>query len=133
KGRDCPARRLKPPSCMAELSASTSPPQGLNRLSWDLPSDTVHVASIRRAVEQFCAECGFDATACGEIGLVVNEAMANVICHAYNGARDGRIHVEVQYAGDELRVMLRDWGSGEVPPAEPGPPDPLTPGGLGLI
>ena len=52
---------------------STQPPLRLK-----ITSDPATLASTRRAVEMFAAQCGFDETARGEIGLVVNEALANV-------------------------------------------------------
>ena len=88
---------------------------------------------MRRGVEGFCADVGFDSTAAGEIGLVINEAMANVLRHAYAGKPDGRMDIDADYADDMLRISIRDWGSGMLPPLPPSKKDPLEPGGLGLV
>jgi serine/threonine-protein kinase RsbW len=66
------------------------------------------------------------------VGLCVNEALANVIRHAYNGALGRPIEVTARWASDGLVITIRDWGNGEIPPP-PRRRDPLEPGGLGLI
>lgn len=97
-------------------------------------SDPACIAEVRRTVERIAAEGQFDERTVGELGLCVNEAIANVIRHAYAGAKDRPIVVNVQCQDGELVVTIRDWGNG-VNPAElpPRPHDPLKPGGLGLI
>lgn len=95
-------------------------------------SDTVYLAPVRRSIEAFCAACGFDAMAAGEIGLCVNEAMANVTRHAYAGTMDGPVDVDANFDRDTMVVKIRDWGPGQEPPTEPRH-DPLTPGGVGIV
>jgi serine/threonine-protein kinase RsbW len=108
---------------------STSPPLRLK-----ITSDPASLASTRRAIEMFAAQCGFDETARGEIGLVVNEALANVIRHAYRGATDQPIEVSAQRTDEGISLTVRDWGLGvnpfELPPKKH---DPMKPGGVGLI
>lgn len=97
-------------------------------------SDTSELATVRRQIEAFCAANGFDERGVGEIGLCVNEAMANIIRHAYRGRRGEPIEVTATVADATLRVSLRDWGEGAPPGALPTEKeDPLQPGGLGLI
>jgi serine/threonine-protein kinase RsbW len=95
-------------------------------------SDPAALASVRRALEAFCRTCGFDEPAVGEIGLCVNEAMANIIRHAYAGAADRPIELVAAFAEGRVRIRLRDWGDGKDPTWCRGNDDPLTPGGLGL-
>ena len=97
-------------------------------------STTLELAPVRRQVEHFCREVGFDDCAVGEVGLCVNEAMANVIRHAYRGSDDQPIEITATVAEGTFSVALRDWGVG----LQPGPLpqekiDPMNPGGLGLI
>jgi serine/threonine-protein kinase RsbW len=117
------------------------PPRALRlRLS----GDTAHIADARRAIEQFAAHWGFNSTAQADIGLCVNEALANVIRHAYAHAHahakakpielSGEFVPAVDRAPAALRVTIRDWGNGRNPASlPPKPRDPLVPGGLGLI
>ena len=99
-----------------------------------ITSDPATLASTRRAVEMFAAQCGFDETARGEIGLVINEALANVIRHAYQGATDQPIELSAQKTDDGICLTVRDWGLGvnplDLPPKKH---DPMKPGGVGLI
>ena len=109
--------------------ASTPPPAGL-RLN--VTSDPANLADVRHACEAFCLRCGLDAAAAGDVGLCVNEAMANVTRHAYAGATDKPVEISGRFDGAAVHISVRDWGSGELPPARP-KFDPLTPGGLGLV
>jgi anti-sigma regulatory factor (Ser/Thr protein kinase) len=95
-------------------------------------SDPAFLAPVRRSVEAFCGECGFDTTSVEEIGLVLNEAMANVTRHAYGGASDKPVEVHADFDGTSVLVKLRDWGNGRKPPTEPRH-DPMTPGGVGIV
>jgi anti-sigma regulatory factor (Ser/Thr protein kinase) len=105
-----------------------------NRLDVTIPSDPAKIAPVRRSIEGVAAAVGLDERATADLGLCVNEALANVMRHAYGGAMDRPIAVSCHCQDDELIVTIRDWGNG-VNPAElpPRPYDPLQPGGLGLI
>ncbi|HEX4123493.1 MAG TPA: ATP-binding protein, partial [Tepidisphaeraceae bacterium] len=67
------------------------PPPAPAHQRWSVPSDTSELATVRRGVEAFCERVGFDAKAAGEAGLVINEAMANVLRHAYANQPGGRM------------------------------------------
>ncbi|MGN6504945.1 MAG: ATP-binding protein [Tepidisphaeraceae bacterium] len=101
-------------------------------LELHLRSSPALIADARKATETFAARHGFDDTAAGEIGLCVNEALANIIRHAYQGAADRPIELRLFMDGPLLRMELRDWGSGVVPKVDRPAPDPLTPGGIGV-
>ena len=98
-------------------------------------SDPANIAAVRHAVEALAGEVGLDEREVGDVGLCVNEALANVMRHAYGGAADRPIVIRAwreDAAG--LVVTIRDWGSGVDPASIPPKPyDPCEPGGLGLI
>jgi len=110
-------------------------------------SDTANLAPVRLAAETYARAAGFDDTSVGEIGLVLNEALANVIRHAYANQPGQPIEVfgelvppsEVAGAaanGDTiaLRIRVRDWGNGVDPRlALKRGYVPGEPGGLGLV
>ena len=103
-------------------------------LDLQLRSDPACIAPARQAVEEFCTLVGLDAHAIAEVGLCVNEAIANIIRHAYDGASDRPIHLTAVADDGKVTVRLRDWGKGVNPHAVAKPKrDPLRPGGLGLI
>ncbi len=99
-----------------------------------MTSEPAGVAVVRRAIESLCGDCGFDDRDACEIGLCVNEALANVIRHAYGNVPGRPIAVTAQCDGEWVEVRIRDWGNGVNPALLPERPyDPLEPGGLGLI
>ena len=112
--------------------AITATPAGVRCL---FASHPAHLAPVRRAVETFCRSTALGDAACDELGLVVNEALANVIRHAYAGVTDRPIEVTADRSGPGVRIEMRDWGTGRIPkPTDnPAAADPLKPGGLGLI
>lgn len=102
-------------------------------------SDPEHVQAIRLRSEAFAQELGFDERTTGEIGLCVNEAIANVIEHAYQWEKGRPIEFRCEAllgAGGEargLKFSVRDWGPGIDPSKLPlKTKDPTVPGGLGL-
>jgi anti-sigma regulatory factor (Ser/Thr protein kinase) len=101
-------------------------------------SDPANLAPVRHACEKYCVEHGLSFAAANDVGLCVNEAMANVTRHAYGGAVDRPIEIACEELppneGAGVRVSVRDWGTGVNPAALPGrEPNPETPGGLGLV
>lgn len=46
------------------------------------------------------------------VALAVNEMVVNALRHAFSGDRIGTVHVELQCAGGELRVVVADDGAG---------------------
>jgi serine/threonine-protein kinase RsbW len=129
-------------SAQSTTSSQHTATQGAPRaLRLRLHSDTAQIAPTRRAIEQLAASWGFDAAAQADIGLCVNEALANVIRHAYANSKAKPIEVSGEYLtptpqqpSASFRVTIRDWGSGRNPSQlAPKPRDPLVPGGLGLI
>lgn len=111
---------------------TTSSPR---RIELKVQSHPANLAAVRKAIEGFATDQGFGEKAVAEIGLVVNEAMANVIRHAYDNKFDRPIHVTAAMDDQsQMTIAIRDWGKG-IDPSKlpPKPHDPLTPGGVGLI
>lgn len=108
-------------------------------LEFEIISDPIELPAARKTVEQFAVEVArLDIAAANDVGLCVNEALANIMRHAYDGRTDGKIRLTLDVIGDAsaaaMRVSMRDWGNGVDPSTIPPPPyDPLTPGGVGLI
>jgi anti-sigma regulatory factor (Ser/Thr protein kinase) len=116
------------------------PPDGVaesqveDGLSLRFLSNTSNLGRARRAVEKFCETTGLDQPARDEIGLVINEAVANVMRHAYDNAPDKPIEITLTRIENGVKIKLRDWGNGVNPAHRPETEkDPLVPGGLGLI
>jgi anti-sigma regulatory factor (Ser/Thr protein kinase) len=104
------------------------------KLRLKILSDPANLAAVRQAVEALCLKNGMAKEAADEVGLCLNEAMANVIRHAYGNARNQPIEIDAQFNDGAVRIAIRDWGNGVNPQTlPPQPHDPLQPGGLGLI
>jgi anti-sigma regulatory factor (Ser/Thr protein kinase) len=73
-----------------------------------------HLPIVRAALEKVCELAGFEENCIGRIVLSVDEAMSNIIKHAYQGAPDQPIDVELTPMGaeaiDSLKICLRDYG-----------------------
>ena len=73
-----------------------------------------HLSIVRAAVETFCQQLGFDATSAGQVMLSTDEALTNIIRHAYCGREDKVIEIELapvnRDGGKALRITLRDYG-----------------------
>lgn len=100
-------------------------------------SNCAALAEVRAQVRRITADEGFDEETVGQIALVVDEALANVINHGYEGKEDQpidlgffRVHGE---AGLGLEITVRDFGR-QVDPATIRSRDleEVRPGGLGV-
>lgn len=104
------------------------------QLRMTVTSEPAAIAPVRRALESFAAGCGLDEQAVADVGLCVNEAMANIIRHAYDNQPGRPIEIDAVAEEAGVRISLRDWGKGINPMASPTRPrEPLQPGGLGLV
>jgi len=92
---------------------------------------------VRAAVEKMCQLLGLDDESTGGVVLSVDEALANIIRHAYGDDHDQPIEVDLlPMAGDDgrrLKICLADRGPG-VDPARIKSRDlsEVRPGGLGV-
>lgn len=68
-------------------------------------SDLNELGLIRSIVRQVAAEAGLSETAVAEVELAVDEAAANVMQHAYEGRKDGRVRIE--HERDRHRLLFR--------------------------
>lgn len=101
-----------------------------------IASTPAHLPVVRAALECLCELIGFREQARGQIVLAADEALSNVIQHAYHGALDRPIEIALSRIGGEgggLQIEVHHWGE----PAEPGEIRPrnldeVRPGGLGL-
>jgi len=105
------------------------------RLSiWSTPA---HLSIVRALVERLTHQLGYDDDVGHKITLAVDEALSNVIKHAYHGREDRPIEVTFHCVGEgegkSLAIELRDWGT-PVPRSAIRSRDlaDVRPGGLGV-
>lgn len=112
----------------------TTPGKSIRLSIFSVPA---HLPVVRAAVERACREVGFDEEVTGSVVLSVDEALANIIRHAYRGADDQKIEIELVPLGSQnvegLRISLRDYGR-HVDPSKIKSRDlqDVRPGGLGV-
>lgn len=90
--------------------------------------------SVRSAVRDFVHEAGFGPRQAQAITLAVDEAVGNVIKHAYAGREGGKLTVTLKASPAGVEVQIRDSGA-PFDPTERQPPAPeeLRTGGRGLF
>ena len=96
------------------------------------PARAAELRAVRDAVRREALAQGCSPECARDVVIAVDEACQNVIRHAYAGREDGEIVIEIERAGEELVVSLRDFA----PPVDPSRVRPrdlddLRPGGLG--
>lgn len=94
-----------------------------------LPARAENIAIVRHALGGLGEIYGISGEKLSDIRLAVTEACSNVVVHAYGGHERvaerrpgwGMMEVAATMVGDELAVVVRDWGEGIKPrPDSPG-------------
>ena len=106
----------------------------------ELPSNPELLSVVRSAVERVACAAGFQDDGCRSITLAVDEAMTNIVRHAYLDRRGEPIQITARRipAGAEFRLeriefLLVDRGRGVCDAEMRGRPlDEIRPGGLGM-
>jgi anti-sigma regulatory factor (Ser/Thr protein kinase) len=83
------------------------------QVSFTMASDVRYLPVVRGAVGALTAAIGWGEAECRAIVLALDEAIANIIRHAYHGRSDGLIELECRESADGLEVSMLD--SGEPP------------------
>jgi serine/threonine-protein kinase RsbW len=110
-------------------------------LKVDLRSDPSLLSVVRSMTEQLCEVLGFSPAECRSVTRAVDEALSNIIRHAYKGVPRRTIQLSLSriktgkngHGHRGLEILLEDTG----PPVDPTklcprPLDEVRPGGLGL-
>ena len=84
-------------------------------LRFVMSSDPRFLSIVRSAVAELGSVYGFPEEECRAITLAVDEALANVIRHAYRNHFDQEIEVNCRALADRLEFTLLDQGE----PADP--------------
>ena len=117
----------------------------LRRMRWllrlELPSNPEILCVVRSAMMRLSGELGFPARECRALTRAVDEALANIICHAYGGRKGQPIELlcrrmHVRSSGKRragLEIVLLDRGAAADRKNMRGRSlNDVRPGGLGL-
>jgi anti-sigma regulatory factor (Ser/Thr protein kinase) len=106
-----------------------SEPAPAVHLKFAIPSDPHYLPVVRGAIAPLAEALGWDEDECRAITLAIDEALTNVIRHAYHNRADGQIELECRVINGGIQITLLDWGeppdrskicAKEVGRAEPG-------------
>lgn len=76
-----------------------------------MPSDTSFLGLVRDVTRRMAEVAGFEAKVADQVALAVDEAATNVVEHAYDGASDRVVGVEMDDAGPDFCVDIVDDGA----------------------
>ena len=79
-------------------------------MKFAMPSNPRYLPVVRGAIAPLAAAIGWDESECRAITLALDEALANVIRHAYHNRTDGLIEMECRETADGLELTLLDNG-----------------------
>ena len=97
------------------MSWSDGQPGQVEELVRTFPAEAEQVPVARRAVGEYCEQCGVPAPLIDDVKLVVTEACTNVVLHAYDNGAAGRARTFELAAHIEpgaLCVSVSDQGRG---------------------
>jgi len=102
-------------------------------LQLSIHSDPRELHDVRERVERFILAAGMgDEDSCNVV-LALDEALTNVIRHAYDGKDDQPIDITIVPMDDELSVIVRDYGKvADRAKIQSRDLDDVRPGGLGV-
>ncbi|NIA07642.1 MAG: ATP-binding protein [Actinobacteria bacterium] len=101
-------------------------------------SDPANLAKVRVAVETGGKQVGFDQKECAAMALATDEALTNVIRHAYGGVLGKEIKIVIEQLNEAddrqgLSICIRDFGKAVDPSKIKGRElSEIRPGGLGV-
>lgn len=91
------------------------------------------LCNVRTLVRDACAILGYQEEDTNHLTIAIDEAVANIIKHAYKDCADAGMIVEIFRSGDEAIFLLQDFAaSRDASWIKIREEDLLTPGGLGL-
>jgi anti-sigma regulatory factor (Ser/Thr protein kinase) len=80
------------------------------QMKFAMPSDPRYLPVVRGAIGPLAAAIGWDESECRAITLALDEALANVIRHAYHNRADGLIELECRESAEGLEITMLDKG-----------------------
>jgi len=107
-------------------------------LTLRLPAVLENVPVVMDRIVEAATRVGLDEATLQQIRLVIDEACANVVTHAYEGMEPGDMEITCAHSGQACMIQVRDWGQGFALDCVPVPDldcslDERSLGGLGLF
>ena len=81
------------------------------RLGLSFPSNKKYLSVVGAFIQEACAHVLHQSASFAyNVQLAVDEAVVNVITHAYGDDPSGRVELSFEMLGDRLVIEIRDWG-----------------------
>ncbi len=108
------------------------------RFQLSVTSDLSNLSIVASFISESARVGGLDQKQADQVEMAVDEAITNIIQHAYRGRRDGTINIWCERQGDDFVVEIHDRGLPFDPskvriPRTRGPLSQRTVGGLGIF
>lgn len=84
-------------------------------LKLDMPSHPRFLSVVRAAIDELSMTVGLPKKECDAVTLAVDEALANIIRHAYKNCYDRKVEFDCLVSEEQMEFTLLDQGE---------PPDP---------
>ena len=103
-----------------------------------IPSETKYLNLVTGLAKRAPLVAGLDDSAAAKVSIAVDEAVTNVILHAYNGEASHQVELQLRFTPQALKVHIFHSGQGmrEDQIVLPDPKEYVThprKGGLGLL
>lgn len=101
-------------------------------INLNVPSQPDRLKLVRNAISQAALFCDCNDETAQDVVIAVDEALQNVIRHAYSNRVDGEIKVTVSRTDENLIIFIRDYAEPiDVEKVQPRDLQDVRPGGLG--
>jgi anti-sigma regulatory factor (Ser/Thr protein kinase) len=84
-------------------------------LSIRVPAEAAQMALVRAEIAKYAHGVGMAASSIEDAQTIATEACGNSIKHAYDASATGCVEVNANVDDGELRLIVRDFGSGVGP------------------
>ena len=103
------------------------------KIEIQITSDPKMLSILRGAIAPICKLGGFSSDSCTKIILAVDEAVSNIMRHAYCGEDDKPIFAQFSLSANKIEIILHDFGKSVDPQKiKSRKLDDVRPGGLGV-
>jgi serine/threonine-protein kinase RsbW len=120
------------------MAIAPAPGTGLAEFQLVIPSETKYLNLVTGLAKRAALVAGLDDAAAAKVSIAVDEAVTNVILHAYNGEASHQVELDLRFTPQALEVHIFHTGQGmrEDQIVLPDPKEYVThprKGGLGLL
>ena len=84
-------------------------------LTLSVTSKTENVSYVIKTLENFCLELDFEKKFIETLLIATDEAITNIVLHAYSGKVDGKIHITFSLKNDVFIIEMEDYGKSFTP------------------